>query len=119
MFVRTLLFPASSKPMNVELTELRTAWPIMYTDAIRMRGPMEGRFRMFVAITLGKRSKKREMIRVKVSLKRIPTLIKLAAFLSFPTEWNRAENLVRAGETPKSLRVTRKVGTIRMILYRP
>ena len=119
IFMRMLLFSVLSRLMNAELTELRTACPSRDNNVIRMRLPVPGLFRMYVAISSETMKRESEIMRVKRSLKKIPVLIKLAAFLSFPSIWKCDENFIIAGEIPRSVKATNKDGTTSMIVKRP
>lgn len=119
VFMRRQLFSILSRPMNMEFRVMNIAWPSKYSDVKRMRKPIPGLLRSHVAMVSERSRRARERSMEKVILKVIPALIRARTLRFFPSEWKRAENLVRAGEIPMSLRVMRREGAIIATAYRP
>ena len=84
-----------------------------------MRTLMSGLLKTCVAMVSENRRRTRERTMEKMSLKVIPVFMRCAALHPSPRARSWAENLVRAGEIPRSLRATRNEGAIRAMEYKP
>jgi len=112
MFISKLLFSILSRPIYTASKVSRIAPPIKKSKLRRIKNPILGLFSISAAMLSDKTRIIKDKKEITRNLKNIPVLIRSKIFRPFFSDKNKAENLVRAKEIPKSLNGMSKEGII-------